>query len=83
MVDPLHQSIWIDVSKTAAIIPLEKTKDFCVGDIIQFKLEGTPPWMISKTALFLQNVFTHHTTRLASIIMRIGLEGVTYILISP
>ncbi|KAI6027286.1 hypothetical protein BKA83DRAFT_4048958, partial [Pisolithus microcarpus] len=46
MVDPLHQSIWIDVSKTAAIIPLEKTKDFCVGDIIQFKLEGTPPWMI-------------------------------------
>ncbi|KAI6032149.1 hypothetical protein PISMIDRAFT_640669, partial [Pisolithus microcarpus 441] len=41
------------------------------------------PLNISKTALFLQNVFTHHTTTFASIIMRIGLEGVTYILIAP
>ncbi|KAI6031464.1 hypothetical protein BKA83DRAFT_26692 [Pisolithus microcarpus] len=46
MVDPLHRSIWIDVAETAAIIPLEKKKDFCVGDIIQFELEGTPPWTI-------------------------------------
>ncbi|KAI6135562.1 hypothetical protein EV401DRAFT_2052400 [Pisolithus croceorrhizus] len=45
-VDPLHRSIWIDVAETAAIIPLEKKKDFCVGDIIQFELEGTPPWTI-------------------------------------
>ncbi|KAI6120638.1 hypothetical protein EDD16DRAFT_1692102 [Pisolithus croceorrhizus] len=45
-VDPLHRSVWIDVAETAAIIPLEKKKDFCVGDIIQFELEGTPPWTI-------------------------------------
>lgn len=45
-VDPLRRSIWIDVAETAAIIPLEKKKDFCVGDIIQFELEGTPPWTI-------------------------------------
>ncbi|KAI6047907.1 hypothetical protein EDC04DRAFT_2864066 [Pisolithus marmoratus] len=44
--DPLHRSIWIDVAETAAVIPLEKKKDFCVGDIIQFELEGTPPWTI-------------------------------------
>ncbi|KIK16338.1 hypothetical protein PISMIDRAFT_637010 [Pisolithus microcarpus 441] len=43
MVDPLHRSIWIDVTKMAAIIPLEKKKDFCVGDIIWFELEDTPP----------------------------------------
>lgn len=45
-VDPSYRSIWIDVAETAAIIPLEKKKDFCAGDIIQFELEGTPPWTI-------------------------------------
>ncbi|KAL4070659.1 hypothetical protein J3A83DRAFT_4372847 [Scleroderma citrinum] len=44
--DPLRRSIWIDVAETAAVIPLEKKKDFCVGDVIQFELEGTPPWTI-------------------------------------
>ncbi|KAG6337069.1 hypothetical protein ID866_2022 [Astraeus odoratus] len=44
--DPLHRSIWIDVAETAAIIPLEQKKDYCVGDIVQFELEGTPPWTI-------------------------------------
>ena len=44
--DPLRRSIWIDVAETAAVVPLEKKKDFCVGDAIQFELEGTPPWVI-------------------------------------
>ncbi|KIJ66251.1 hypothetical protein HYDPIDRAFT_86511 [Hydnomerulius pinastri MD-312] len=44
--DPLRRSIWIDVAETAAIIPFEKRKDFCVGDVTQFQLEGTPPWTI-------------------------------------
>lgn len=44
--DPLRRSVWVDVAETAAIIPLEKRKDFCVGDTIQFELEGTPPWTI-------------------------------------
>ncbi|KAG6380911.1 hypothetical protein JVT61DRAFT_5303 [Boletus reticuloceps] len=44
--DPLWRSIWIDVAETAAIIPLDNKKDFCVGDVTQFQLEGTPPWAI-------------------------------------
>jgi len=44
--DPLRRSIWIDVAETAAVIPLDKKKDFCVGDVTQFQLEGTPPWTI-------------------------------------
>ncbi|KIK97563.1 hypothetical protein PAXRUDRAFT_212828 [Paxillus rubicundulus Ve08.2h10] len=44
--DPLRRSIWIDVAETAAIIPFDKKKDFCVGDVTQFQLEGTPPWSI-------------------------------------
>ncbi|KAH7886081.1 hypothetical protein F5I97DRAFT_1937005 [Phlebopus sp. FC_14] len=44
--DPLRRSIWIDVAETAAIIPLEKGRDYCVGDVTQFQLEGTPPWTI-------------------------------------
>ncbi|KAF8560070.1 hypothetical protein OG21DRAFT_1502415 [Imleria badia] len=44
--DPLRRSIWIDVAETAAIIPLDKKTDFCVGDVTQFQLEGTPPWTI-------------------------------------
>jgi nucleoporin POM152 len=36
--DPLRRSIWIDVAKTATVIPLDKKKDFCVGDVTQFQL---------------------------------------------
>ncbi|KAG9314090.1 hypothetical protein JVU11DRAFT_4871 [Chiua virens] len=44
--DPSRRSIWIDVAETAAIIPLDSKKDFCIGDVSQFQLEGTPPWTI-------------------------------------
>lgn len=44
--DTLRRSIWVDVAETAAIIPTDKRKDFCVGDVTQFQLEGTPPWTI-------------------------------------
>jgi nucleoporin POM152 len=40
--DPLHRSIWVDVAETAAIIPIEKGEDICVGDVTQFQLEGIP-----------------------------------------
>ncbi|CCL98085.1 uncharacterized protein FIBRA_00079 [Fibroporia radiculosa] len=43
---PSHQSIWVDVAETAAIIPFDRREDFCVGDAFQFQLEGTPPWTI-------------------------------------
>lgn len=45
--DPLHRSIWVDVAETAAIIPIEKGEDICVGDVTQFQLEGIPPWTIT------------------------------------
>ncbi|GBE77622.1 hypothetical protein SCP_0105020 [Sparassis crispa] len=44
--DPLYRSIWADVAETAAIVPFDTRTDFCVDDIIQFQLEGTPPWSI-------------------------------------
>jgi nucleoporin POM152 len=45
--DPLSRSIWVDVAETAAIIPIEKGEDICVGDVTQFQLEGIPPWTIT------------------------------------
>ncbi|OCH96431.1 hypothetical protein OBBRIDRAFT_718237 [Obba rivulosa] len=44
--DPLHRSIWLDVAETAAIVPFDRRQDYCVGDVTQFQLEGTPPWTI-------------------------------------
>ena len=44
--DPLYRSIWVDVAETAAIVPFDRRQDFCVGDVTQFQLEGTPPWTI-------------------------------------
>ncbi|KAH7930605.1 hypothetical protein BV22DRAFT_1191200 [Leucogyrophana mollusca] len=44
--DPARRSIYVDVAETAAIIPFDKKTDFCVGDVTQFQLEGTPPWSI-------------------------------------
>ncbi|KAG2155546.1 hypothetical protein DEU56DRAFT_767978 [Suillus clintonianus] len=43
---PLRRSIWVDVAESAAITPVDKRVDFCVGDVSQFQLEGTPPWSI-------------------------------------
>ncbi|KAG6814139.1 hypothetical protein H0H92_002134 [Tricholoma furcatifolium] len=44
--DPLSSSIWVDVAETAAIIPFDRRIDYCVGEAIQFQLEGIPPWNI-------------------------------------
>ncbi|KAI0778735.1 hypothetical protein BD413DRAFT_465706 [Trametes elegans] len=44
--DPLYRTIWVDVAETAAIIPFSRREDYCVGDVIPFQLEGTPPWTI-------------------------------------
>ncbi|KAL0572927.1 hypothetical protein V5O48_009040 [Marasmius crinis-equi] len=44
--NPITSSIWVDVSETAAIVPFDKREDYCVGDVAQFQLEGTPPWSI-------------------------------------
>ncbi|KAF7784114.1 hypothetical protein Agabi119p4_279 [Agaricus bisporus var. burnettii] len=44
--DPMFGSVWIDVAETAAIIPFERRQDICVGDTVQFQLEGIPPWTV-------------------------------------
>jgi len=44
--DVMSRSIWVDVVETAAIIPFGRHENHCVGDILQFQLEGTPPWTI-------------------------------------
>ncbi|KAF8899024.1 hypothetical protein BD779DRAFT_1431977 [Infundibulicybe gibba] len=46
IIDPLLRSIWVDVAETAAIVPIDRREDFCVGDVSQFQLEGIPPWSI-------------------------------------
>ncbi|KAF8640975.1 hypothetical protein AX17_000621 [Amanita inopinata Kibby_2008] len=47
MLDPLYSSVWVDVAENAAIIPFDRRLDYCVGEVTQFQLEGTPPWTIS------------------------------------
>ncbi|QRV80309.1 nucleoporin [Ceratobasidium sp. AG-Ba] len=44
-----ERSLWVDVAETAAIIPLERRVDYCVGDVLNFQLEGTSPWQIGYT----------------------------------
>ncbi|CAL1694099.1 unnamed protein product [Somion occarium] len=44
--DPNFKSVWIDVAETAAIVPFDRREHYCVGDVTQFQLEGTPPWTI-------------------------------------
>jgi nucleoporin POM152 len=46
VLDPADSKIWIDVSETAAIVPFDRREDYCVGDIVQFQLEGRPPWTV-------------------------------------
>jgi nucleoporin POM152 len=52
--DPLSQSVWVDVAETAAIVPIDRRKDYCVGDVSKFQLEGKPPWMIGSVAQLCQ-----------------------------
>lgn len=40
------RSLWVDVAETAMIVPFERRTDVCVGDLLQFQLEGMPPWTI-------------------------------------
>ena len=42
----VKRSLWVDVAETAMIVPFDRREAFCVGDVLQFQLEGTPPWRI-------------------------------------
>ncbi|KLO20595.1 hypothetical protein SCHPADRAFT_863370 [Schizopora paradoxa] len=44
--DPLRKSIWVDVAESAAIVPYDRREHFCVGDVAQFQMEGSPPWTV-------------------------------------
>ncbi|KAE9397106.1 hypothetical protein BT96DRAFT_1037695 [Gymnopus androsaceus JB14] len=34
------------VAEKASIVPVDRREDFCVGQVAQFQLEGTPPWSV-------------------------------------
>ncbi|EJU02661.1 hypothetical protein DACRYDRAFT_115687 [Dacryopinax primogenitus] len=40
-------TLFIDVAETAAILPMETRSDYCVGDTVQYQLEGTSPWIVT------------------------------------
>jgi nucleoporin POM152 len=44
--DPVAQTLWVDVAESAAIVPLDRRSDYCVGDVSKFQLEGIPPWTV-------------------------------------
>ncbi|KAJ3558980.1 hypothetical protein NM688_g617 [Phlebia brevispora] len=44
--DSSTRSLFVDVAETAAIVPFDHREHFCVGEVTQFQLEGTPPWTI-------------------------------------
>ena len=70
--DPLYRSIWVDVAETAAIVPFDRRQDFCVGDVTQFQLEGTPPWSIGYVA------HTNPTCRSINAFCRYRINGKSY-----
>ncbi|KZO96434.1 hypothetical protein CALVIDRAFT_473922, partial [Calocera viscosa TUFC12733] len=41
------RSLFMDVAETAAILPMETRSDYCVGDTLQYQLEGTSPWIVT------------------------------------
>lgn len=55
--DPLFRSIWVDVAEIATIIPFNRREDFCVGEVSQFQLEGTPPWTIGFVNIYCTTLF--------------------------
>ena len=44
--DVVRRQLWIDVAESAVIVPFDRREDYCVGEALQFQLEGTPPWKI-------------------------------------
>jgi len=52
-------SVWVE---KAAIVPLSRRKDFCVGEISQFQMEGTPPWTIGSVNYFASSFLSPKVT---------------------
>lgn len=36
----------IEVAETASILPIGTREDYCVGDTVEYHLQGTPPWTV-------------------------------------
>lgn len=45
-VDYEKRTFRVDVAETAAIVPFDRREDWCVGDVLQFQLEGNAPWRV-------------------------------------
>ncbi len=54
--DPSKKSIWVDVAESAAIVPYDRREHFCVGDVAQFQMEGSPPWTVGYASCYLYDV---------------------------
>ncbi|KIJ53452.1 hypothetical protein M422DRAFT_241697 [Sphaerobolus stellatus SS14] len=44
--DAVRRQLWVDVAESAVIVPFDRREDYCVGEALQFQLEGTPPWKV-------------------------------------
>lgn len=45
-VDDSRRMLWVDVAETAAVLPFDRKRDYCVGEPISLQLEGMPPWTV-------------------------------------
>ncbi|KAG8745025.1 hypothetical protein FRC10_008999 [Ceratobasidium sp. 414] len=68
-----ERSLWVDVAETAAIIPLERRVDYCVGDVLNFQLEGTAPWQIGYTFNGKHTLAKSSTSRFSRVAAQPGL----------
>ncbi|KAG8703735.1 hypothetical protein FRC08_002662 [Ceratobasidium sp. 394] len=67
------ERLWVDVAETAAIIPLERRVDYCVGDVLNFQLEGTAPWQIGYTFNGKHTLAKSSTSRFSRVAAQPGL----------
>ncbi len=41
------KSMVIEVAETADIAPVSSREDYCIGEMVEFSLQGSPPWTVS------------------------------------
>lgn len=41
------KSFTIEVAETADITPISSREDYCIGELLEFTLQGSPPWTVS------------------------------------
>ena len=44
---PPDKAISIEVAETADIAAVSSREDYCVGEVVDFSLQGSPPWTVA------------------------------------